>query len=81
MQILSMNHRSHCHGSFYFINKNTIFTKERNRIIETGLIPIVHNEYKEKYNIKIRGQDEHSSGDSEGDKKPRAGNVLVVNPM
>ena len=39
------------------------------------------NEYKEKYNIKIQGQEDHTSGDSEGDKKPRAGNVLVVNPM
>ncbi|KAJ4441507.1 probable prefoldin subunit 2 [Periplaneta americana] len=38
------------------------------------------NEYKDKYNIKIRGQDEHSS-EAEGDKKPRTGNVLVVNPM
>ncbi|PSN35961.1 Prefoldin subunit 2 [Blattella germanica] len=39
------------------------------------------NEYKEKFNIKIRGQDEHSAGSTDGDKKPRTGNVLVVNPM
>lgn len=40
------------------------------------------NEFKEKYDLKIRGQDEPSSHDDEDDeKKPHTGNVLVVNPM
>lgn len=40
------------------------------------------NEFKEKYDLKIRGQDEPSSHDDENEeKKPHTGNVLVVNPM
>jgi hypothetical protein len=38
------------------------------------------NDFKEKHNIKIRGQDDPSTHDG-GDKKPHTGNVLVVNPM
>lgn len=40
------------------------------------------NEFKEKHDLKIRGQDEPSSHDDESEeKKPHTGNVLVVNPM
>jgi hypothetical protein len=40
------------------------------------------NEFKEKYDLKIRGQDEPTShGDEEEGKKPHTGNVLVVNPV
>jgi hypothetical protein len=40
------------------------------------------NEFKEKYDLKIRGQEEPSSQDDENvEKKPHTGNVLVVNPM
>jgi hypothetical protein len=39
------------------------------------------NDFKEKHNLKIRGQDEPSSHIADGDKKPHTGNVLVVNPM
>jgi hypothetical protein len=45
------------------------------------------NDFKEKYDLKIRGQDEPSShhdgddDDDDDDKKPHTGNVLVVNPM
>jgi hypothetical protein len=41
------------------------------------------NEFKEKYDHKIRGQDEPSShGDEDEEKKkPHTSNVLVVNPM
>ncbi|GLG93138.1 hypothetical protein R5R35_012749 [Gryllus longicercus] len=36
------------------------------------------NEYREKYNIKIRGPEDQPSGDAaEGEQKPRTGNVLV----
>jgi hypothetical protein len=39
------------------------------------------NDFKEKHNIKFRGQDDSSSRSADGDKKPHSGNVLVVNPM
>jgi hypothetical protein len=41
------------------------------------------NDFTEKHNLKIRGQDDASSqnDDDNDDKKPRTGNVLVVNPM
>jgi len=39
------------------------------------------NDFTEKHNLKIRGQDDASSQNDDGDKKPRTGNVLVVNPM
>ncbi|XP_067013407.1 prefoldin subunit 2 [Anabrus simplex] len=38
------------------------------------------NEYKEKYNIRLRGQDEAAT-EAEGEQKPRTGNVLVEQPM
>ena len=38
------------------------------------------NDFTEKHNLKIR-QDDTSSQNDDGDKKPRTGNVLVVNPM
>lgn len=39
------------------------------------------NDFKEKHNLKIRGQDDPSAPNADGDKKPHTGNVLVVNPM
>nr|CAD7258901.1 unnamed protein product [Timema shepardi] len=41
------------------------------------------NEYKEKFNIKIRGQEDHAlnAPNVESEHKTRTGNVLVANPM
>jgi len=39
------------------------------------------NDFTEKHNLKIRGQDDASSPNDDCDKKPRTGNVLVVSPL
>jgi hypothetical protein len=38
-------------------------------------------EFKEKYDLKMQGQDEPSLHGEDEEKKPHTGNVLVVNPM
>jgi len=39
------------------------------------------NDFTEKHNLKIWGQDDASSPNDDGDKNPRTGNVLVASPM